>query len=61
MAWKLKACMLGMGDGYRLRGRPDRRWIDELREPGINIQGLNFASNDRIKWRSLVHQRSVKI
>ena len=51
-----KAVMLGMGNGSRSRGRPRRRWLDELLEiTGLRLQALIEAAGERDGWRRLVH------
>src|SRR6266568_485313 len=48
--------MLGMGSGTRGRGRPRRRWLDDLTEvTDLRIQQLKDAAEDRQGWRELVH------
>jgi len=49
--------MLGMGGGSRsIRGRPRRRWLDELVEvTGLSLQHPKEAARDRNGWRKLIH------
>ena len=47
--------MLGMGNGARSRGRPRRRWIDEIVDvTGIALSKLTRIARDRDGWRRLV-------
>jgi hypothetical protein len=51
-----KTVMLGMGNGSRSRGRPRRRWLDELTEAtGLHLQRMKEVARDRDGWRMLVH------
>jgi len=51
-----KAVMFGMGGGSRSRGRPRRRWLDEVVEvAGLSLQHLKEAARDRNVWRELIH------
>ena len=48
--------MLGMGGGARSRGRPRRRWIDEILEvTGMRLREVSSAAMDREGWRRLVN------
>ena len=50
-----KDVMLGMGNGSRSRGRPRRRWMDEIREvTGLGLTELSTVAADRMRWRRLV-------
>jgi len=47
-----KNIMRGMGSGARGRGRPRRRWLDEVIETtGLNIWEAQAATRDRCEWR----------
>lgn len=47
--------MLGMGGGSRGRGRPKKRWLDEVKDvTGRSIADLKEAARDRVGWRSFV-------
>jgi len=51
-----KAVMLGMGSVSRSRGRPRRRWLDEVVEvTGLSLQHLKEAARDRNGRRELIH------
>jgi len=42
-----KAVMLGMGGGSKSRGRPIRRWLDEVvKSAGLSLQHLKEAEMD---------------
>ena len=44
--------MVGEGEGARKRGRPRRRWLEEIKEwTGSTIPELMRAAQDRVKWR----------
>jgi len=48
--------MLGMGGGSSSRGRPRRRFLDEVVEvAGLFLQHLKKAVRDRNGWRELIH------
>jgi hypothetical protein len=50
-----KSIMLGMGDGHRNRGRPRRRWLEDITElTGLRLQELKMAARDRRGWREMV-------
>ena len=50
-----KSVMMGMGDGQRNRGRPRKRWLDEVKEvTGQTLQELKEAVLDRDGWRKKV-------
>jgi len=50
-----KTVMLGMGEGKRSRGRPRRRWIDEVIEAtDLSLPELKEAVWDRRGWRARV-------
>ena len=47
----------GKVEGRRTRGRPNRRWIDSLKEAvGMSLQKLSRAAGDRTLWTALIHQ-----
>jgi len=47
-----KSIMMGMDDGSRGRGRPQTRWIDEVREmTGLPLYKLREETRDREMWR----------
>jgi len=48
--------MLGKGGGSRSKGRPRRRWLDEVVEvAGLSLQHLKEAARDINGWRELIH------
>jgi len=48
--------MLGIGNGGRGRGRPTKRWLDEIGEiTGLNLQKLVTSTRDREQCRRLVN------
>ena len=47
--------MLAYGDGRRRRGRPRRKWMDELHEvTGMNLAELRVVTAERKHWRRMV-------
>ena len=49
-----KAIMLGMV-GQRKRGRPRRRWLDDVQDiTGLSLQVAKEVDRDRCKWRQIV-------
>ena len=50
-----KLCLEGMIQGKRSRGRPKRRWRDNIFEwtPAENWTSINQLSLDRVLWRNL--------
>jgi len=51
-----KAVMLGMGGGIRSRGRPRRRWLNEVVEvTGLSLQHLKEAAREGNGWKELIH------
>ena len=50
-----KLCLEGMIQGKRSRGRPKRRWRDNIFEwtPAENWTSINQFSLDRVLWRNL--------
>src|SRR6218665_2983511 len=50
-----KGMMLAHGDGRRRRGRPRRKWIDEIHEvTGIKLAELRDVTTEKKQWRRLV-------
>jgi len=50
-----KAVITGMSEGARRKGRPKKRWLDEIVEvTGLHIQQLKEAVWDRRAWRARV-------
>ena len=50
-----KTVMLGMGGGSRGRGRPRRRWMDEICEvTNLNLSRLMIVAREIDGWRELV-------
>ena len=51
-----KICVEGMIQGKRKRGRPRKRWRDNVYNwSGLNINELNIATQNRKLWRELSH------
>ena len=51
-----KICLEGMINGKRNRGRPNKRWRDNIKEwIEINITALNTLVKDRELWKQLSH------
>jgi len=49
-----KGMMLVCGEGRRRRGRPRRRWMDEIHElTGMKLAELRDVTTERKKWRHL--------
>jgi hypothetical protein len=49
-----KEMMLACGEGRRRRGRPRRRWMEEIHEKTkMNLEELRNATEDRNTWRRL--------
>jgi len=43
------------GDGRRRRGRPRRKWMDEIHEvTGMKLEELRDVTTDRKQWRRIV-------
>jgi len=50
-----KGMMLAHGDGRRRRGRPKRKWMDEIHEvTGMKLAQLRDVMTGRKQWRRLV-------
>ena len=50
-----KEMMLAHGDGRRRRGRPRRKWMDEIYEvTGMKLAELRYVTTERKQWRRLV-------
>ena len=50
-----KRMMLAHGDGRRRRGRPRRKWMDEIHEvTGMKLVELRDVTEQRKRWRKLV-------
>jgi len=50
-----KGKMLAQGDGKRRRGRPRRKWMDEIHEvTGIKLAELRDVTTERKQRRGLV-------
>ena len=47
-----KVVMEGFIPGYRKRGRPSRRWLEDVREwTGYNLSQIFIASTSREEWK----------
>ena len=47
--------MLAHGDGRRRRGRPRRKWMDEIHEvTGMKLAELRDVTTERNIWRKMV-------
>lgn len=52
-----KRIMLGKIEGSRKRVRPNRRWIDSIKEArGRSLQELSRVIEDWMLWTSLFHR-----
>src|SRR6218665_956111 len=50
-----KKVMLAHGDGRRRRGRPRRKWMDEIHEvTGMKLAELKDVKTERKIWRKMV-------
>ena len=50
-----KRMMLAFGDGRRRRGRPRRKWMDEIHEvTGMKLAELRDVTAERKHWRRMV-------
>lgn len=50
-----KRMMLAYGDGRRRRGRPRRKWMDEIHEvTGMKLAELRDVTAERKHWRRMV-------
>src|SRR3984885_12370847 len=50
-----KEMMLAHGEGKRKRGRPRRRWMEEIHKTtGMKLEKLREATRDREMWRALL-------
>jgi hypothetical protein len=51
--------LLGNSEGKRPLGRPNRRWIDNIKmdllEIGLSVVDWNCLAQDRYRWRALVN------
>jgi hypothetical protein len=51
--------LVGKPEGKRLRGRPRRRWMDNIKidllEIGVNVVDSIGLAQDRYRWRALVN------
>ena len=55
-----KTIMVGKAEGSRKRGRPNRRWIDSLKEAtSLSLQEQSRVVEDRTFWKSLIHRVAV--
>ena len=49
----------GMVEGARRRGRPQRRWREDIFDwTNLTMQQINVAVNDRQLWRTICHDPS---
>ena len=50
-----KEMMLACGEGKRKRGRPRRRWMEEIHErTKMKLEELRDATEDRNTWRRFI-------
>src|ERR1700733_6328717 len=50
-----KEMMLACGEGERRRGRPRKRWLEEIHEKTkMNLEELREATRDRDTWRRTI-------
>src|ERR1700733_12711757 len=50
-----KEMMLACGEGERRRGRPRKRWMEEIYEKTkMNLEELREATRDRDAWRKTI-------
>src|SRR6218665_3575837 len=55
--WTGKRMMLAYGDGRRRRGRPRRKWMDEIHVhevTGMKLAELRDVTAERKHWRRMV-------
>ena len=47
--------MMACGEGRRKRGRPRKKWMDEIHErTGMNLAKLREATMERRQWRRYI-------
>ena len=52
---KMRSVMMGIMDGTGKRGRPDREWLDDIRDwCQKDIHFLITIAHDRVKWKAMV-------
>ena len=52
---KVKSVMLGIMDGTGRKGRPNREWLDDIRDWGqLDVHSLSIVAQNREGWRKLV-------
>jgi len=50
-----KIVMLGVMEGKRGKGRPKKRWLDDIKEwTDMEMDQLRYAVRDRGRWRNVV-------
>lgn len=50
-----KEMMLACGEGKRKRGRPRKKWLDEIHErTGMNLAELREVTSERKQWRRFI-------
>ena len=47
--------------GNRRRGRPKRRWLDNIKNNFSERELSGEAAQDRVQWRRLNHQPHIKV
>jgi hypothetical protein len=57
----VKKVFLGKPDGRRRRGRPRKRWLDDLEEDlrKLGVKGWRRKAEDREEWRHVAKKAEV--
>ena len=57
-----KMIMNARMEGRRLRGRPRRRWMEDVQEDiaSLGVRNWKTMASDRVQWKTVVREAKVR-